>query len=832
MRKLISILLLLLFANPIFATTPPAPKIETTLNIEITKDTAGNLQSAAEAFFKEIEEKKEEYGCNNEENEENETTGFCKKEFSTTKKLINGEITFSNPAKEEDFEKIVAFYNELKTFKDLLTTFEITQNSKKKSYIISEINAILEKLNLNDLIEKLNKENELLNTALKQVEAKNENKIPTTTKIITEAQIQNINKKIEQFTKLKLIKHKQEKIEIPTIPSTEELNNKNETELKEILKNLQELQTRIQNETNTANDNISKLIKENDKNINDALQNLKKAKEEQAKLLSQLGKNKITINNGNDNVENTELDNNFPTEIKDSDSTYQPNKVVTDLTVENIEKETKNVQHNNDLLKKYITELENCKKELNKYTDDINDINNINTLAKCNEKKLEQENIKEQKECIFEQLKQCSNAIESKKISLFGTNSRLKDGNPDGYSYLKESTLSQNCGSKTNPIYGINDDGTKDSILYRLFKPETECKIPGKTIKIISVEEAENKLKTCIGNLTLLNEIQVRCENISPTQKEGTNYINKYITVDKILKKCENGRPLFQGSPTNEINENAVIKQCMNTLKSQKCIEYATDTTEIYKYAFKTSADTTANCQSIIEDTFCQEYATNKNVELISFKPTSTKGTDTKDYSKECKKYVDENILNFTEYENLMREESNLLNKLSSITANDLIKKYAIEKHQCIEGTGGNKRNKLCSNTNIKTKSDLNSTVNIINKNIIKLEEIIENQKKVDDIIAKLNNACTENKELKGYNKDTLSKAIDYIRLNLKCKDGNSPVPENIQNIALKIYEKFNPNQHYSGVNKLTCGNKPQFLRRFSTNPAELLTGAPTCKKE
>ena len=117
----------------------------------------------------------------------------------------------------------------------------------------------------------------------------------------------------------------------------------------------------------------------------------------------------------------------------------------------------------------------------------------------------------------------------------------------------------------------------------------------------------------------------------------------------------------------------------------------------------------------------------------------------------------------------------------------DLIKKYAIEKHQCIEGTGGNKRNRLCSNTNIKTKSDLNSTVNIINKNITKLNEIIENQKKVDDIIAKLNNACTENKELKGYNKDTLSKAIDYIRLNLKCKDGNSPVPENIQNIALKI---------------------------------------------
>lgn len=575
MRKLISILLLLLFANPIFATTPPTPKTETTLNIEITKNTADNLQSAAEAFFNEIKIKKEEYGCNNEnneKNEENEKNAFCTQPYPQTEKFKDKDkdgITFSNPAKEDDFKEIVAFYNELKTFKDLLTTFENTQNSKKKSYIISEIDAILAEFNLDDLIKKLNEENDLLNKTFGTTNPGingteiSENELNNINENITKY---NINNNITEDNELKLEKHGSEIIKIPTIPSTEELNKKNEEDLRKLLDDLKTTSERITKETETAQENIEKLI-------------------------------------GNENKQ-----------------------------------------------------LEECKSELEELIK-ASDIPENITLEECKKQVNDEENAKIQKGCILSQLQQCSTEIDTLRKELFGDDT-LGDGNPDGYTYLKESKLQGNCASIDNPVYGINSNGTKEGTLYWMFKPDESCikkTFPDKDIKILSIDEAEEKLRTCVGNKTLLTEMSDACTGTKANLIEGSLNYSTYINVTRTSNTCSTGE-LFKVNTTSKINENAVIKQCMNTLKSQKCLDFierinlsdfATKLGELGGEVKGYNVNNPEQCFKELNQNNCQAYINASNATNITLSDIDNTNIekDTPEYLNECQDYVNKNTL-------------------------------------------------------------------------------------------------------------------------------------------------------------------------------------------
>ena len=643
MRKLISILLLLLFANPIFATTPPTPKTETTLNIEITKNTADNLQSAAEAFFNEIKIKKEEYGCNNEnneKNEENEKNAFCTQPYPQTEKFKDKDkdgITFSNPAKEDDFKEIVAFYNELKTFKDLLTTFENTQNSKKKREIIAEIDAILAEFNLDDLIKKLNEENDLLNKTFGTTNPgidKNKTEIyeKELNNINENITKYNINNNITEDNELKLEKHGNKIIEIPTIP--EKLNEETEEDLKKLLDDLK----RITEETKIARENIEKLIKNENKELAESI--------------------KI------------------------------------------------------------------------RFADLIKAINEISRLE----------------------------LIIYAKYDQFTTD----QGNPFEYKMLGYS----NGGNTTSIDCVILGEKIKEDCMTEISESQITCKD--------DIGTCSTEMKTPLKYSEIIAAINESTITSNKRLNDWNDYIGKLLgqaetnisNMERYIKnekdKCDPTRQNFTWNDTDqdEILETEVNK-CLNTLNSKKCEDYATEINMIYNppkndISFNPPVNTSSNeCNVINEKVFCEKYAQINNVELNSFKPESELGTDTKDYSQECKDYVD---------------------------------------------------------------------------------EIIENQKKVGDIIAGLDNACKEDKTLEG-NKGALSKAITYIEENFECPVKNdTPAPKNIQDIAVKISEIFKPNSHYPiSDNKLlllTCRNKYQFTRRFSTKAADMLTGEPKCKEE
>ena len=622
MRKLISILLLLFFANPIFATTPPTPKVETTLNINITETTRTNLKNAAKSFDLEIQ-KARKNNCKGENLEKD----FCKKEFSTTKKLINEEITFSTPATEKDFEQIVAFYNELKNFKELQTEFEIL-NSKTKNDIITQIELLKTQINLTDLIEKLNKENKLLNTALN----KNENDGKITTTKITQEQFEKINTKINNVKNLNLEQHTKEAIEIPTIPTPEKLKEeKSIDELKAILINLQTLQTKINKETEIADSNIAKL--EGNEAINNALQKLKDAKKEQAELLSQLGKNKITINNGNDNAENTKLNNDFPTEAKDP--TYQPNKVVKELTVQNLETETTNVEKANELLKKYIkSQLNDCKKILSELINPETVNENI-TLQQClQDVKEKQELNKELAEKIklqFNTLIDLINEISKQEIIIYAEYDQFdRDLNKSSGDLFDYKMLGySNGGSLNNP----SDD-------YITYKPSLDNgNIKHTSLNKLTYEKiTQIDINTILSNKELLNWNDYITHVIAQARTNISNMKN-YIKTKKNECNLDNFAWNDEDKLPNGKDLATEVEMCMNTLRSNKCRDYATAIINIYNTSFNTPVNTSNECNAINEDAFCKEYAQINNVsEFIS---TIKKGEDNKNYSRKCKEYVD-----------------------------------------------------------------------------------------------------------------------------------------------------------------------------------------------
>lgn len=407
-------------------------------------------------------------------------------------------------------------------------------------------------------------------------------------------------------------------------------------------------------------------------------------------------------------------------------------KIATETTTaeENIEKLKQAQQEANKA-------LEDCKAEIQKISKN-EDVKKLTSLEMCKKKQDELT----QKECIIEKLAQCSKLTTDIR-NLF-KNKEFKDNSPDGYKYLYETTKAF-CASSNNPGYGvIFENGVAKlaksvSKIQLMFEPDKSCK----SYEILSQDKAAEKLETCLKNLVLLEAIQEKCSGVSPIpNKSGTKSLDYYITTKSRTEKfCDSDIETLKNDFSinkTTLENNEVVKECLNTIQNEKdlaeCNNYLVGAKKIYSNN-KLSIDigtNPQNCKTKIETELCKKYADTKGIKE-TLKLTTTAGNDNYDYSNECKNKVD-NWIDYSEYNNLMKKESELLNKVSI----SQVKKY-LNTHACNEVK--EKRNSLCNDTSDKptlTKDNFKKTIDDIKSNITKLNAIIDAQKEINMCQTKL----------------------------------------------------------------------------------------------
>ena len=403
--------------------------------------------------------------------------------------------------------------------------------------------------------------------------------------------------------------------------------------------------------------------------------------------------------------------------------------------------ETTTAEKNIEILKQAQQEankaLEDCKAEIQKISKN-EDVKKLTSLEMCKKKQDELT----QKECIIEKLAKCSKLTTD--IQNLFKNKVFKDNSPDGYKYLYETTRAF-CASENNPGYGvIFENGVAKlaksvSKIQLMFEPDKSCK----SYEILSQDKAAEKLETCLKDLVLLEAIQEKCDGVSPIpNKSGTKSLDYYITTKSRTEKfCDSEiETLKNDFSINEatLENNEVVKECLNTIQNEKdlaeCNNYLVGAKKIYSNN-KLSIDigkNPQNCKTKIETELCKKYADTKGIKA-TLKLTTTAGNDNYDYSNECKNKVD-NWIDYSEYNNLMKKESELLNKVSI----SQVKKY-LNTHACNEVK--EKRNSLCNDTSDKptlTKDNFKKTIDDIKSNITKLNAIIDAQKEINECQAKL----------------------------------------------------------------------------------------------
>ncbi len=407
-------------------------------------------------------------------------------------------------------------------------------------------------------------------------------------------------------------------------------------------------------------------------------------------------------------------------------------KIATETTTakENIEKLKQAQQEANKA-------LEDCKAEIQKISKN-EDVKKLTSLEMCKKKQDELT----QKECIIEKLAKCSKL--TRDIQNLFKNKVFKDNSPDGYKYLYETTWAF-CASSNNPGYGvIFENGVAKlaksvSKIQLMFEPDKSCK----SYEILSQDKAVEKLETCLKDLVLLEAIQKKCSGVSPIpNKSGTKSLDYYITTKSRTEKfCDSEiETLKNDFSINEatLENNEVVKECLNTIQNEKdlaeCNNYLVGAKKIYSNN-KLSIDigkNPQNCKIKIETELCKKYADSKGIKA-TLKLTTTAGNDNYDYSNECKNKVD-NWIDYSEYNDLMKKESELLNKVSI----SQVKRY-LNTHACNEVK--EKRNSLCNDTSDKptlTKDNFKKTIDDIKSNITKLNAIIDAQKEVNMCQTKL----------------------------------------------------------------------------------------------
>ena len=381
--------------------------------------------------------------------------------------------------------------------------------------------------------------------------------------------------------------------------------------------------------------------------------------------------------------------------------------------------------------------LEDCKAEIQKISKN-EDVKKLTSLEMCKKKQDELT----QKECIIEKLAQCSKL--TRDIQNLFKNKVFKDNSPDGYKYLYETTWAF-CASSNNPGYGvIFENGVAKlaksvSKIQLMFEPDKSCK----SYEILSQDKAVEKLETCLKDLVLLEAIQKKCDGVSPIpNKSGTKSLDYYITTKSRTEKfCDSEiETLKNDFSINEtaLENNEVVKECLNTIQNEKdlaeCNNYLVGAKKIYSNN-KLSIDigkNPQNCKTKIETELCKKYADTKGIKA-TLKLTTIAGNDNYDYSNECKNKVD-NWIDYSEYNDLMKKESELLNKVSI----SQVKKY-LNTHACNEVK--EKRNSLCNDTSDKptlTKDNFKKTIDDIKSNITKLNAIIDVQKEINMCQTKL----------------------------------------------------------------------------------------------
>lgn len=403
--------------------------------------------------------------------------------------------------------------------------------------------------------------------------------------------------------------------------------------------------------------------------------------------------------------------------------------------------ETTTAKENIDKLKqaqqKANKALEDCKAEIQKISKN-EDVKKITSLEMCKKKQDELT----QKECIIKKLAQCSKLTTD--IQNLFKNKVFKDNSPDGYKYLYETTRAF-CASENNPGYGVIFENEVAKLaksvskIQLMFEPDKSCK----SYEILSQDKAVEKLETCLKDLVLLEAIQKKCSGVSPIpNKSGTKSLDYYITTKSRTEKfCDSDiKTLKNDFSINEttLENNEVVKECLNTIQNEKdlaeCNNYLVGAKKIYSNN-KLSIDigkNPQNCKTKIETELCKKYADTKGIKA-TLKLTTTAGNDNYDYSNECKNKVD-NWIDYSEYNDLMKKESELLNKVSI----SQVKKY-LNTHACNEVK--EKRNSLCNDTSDKptlTKDNFKKTIDDIKSNITKLNAIIDAQKEINMCQTKL----------------------------------------------------------------------------------------------
>ncbi len=635
--------LFLFFTIPVFANDGTDNSVKKQLNIKFEQNTPNNLKKAASKFI----EIKDLY-CQNNNN------ALCSKSYQYSNILSQINTATFEPT-TENFQLIANFYKELQEFSNEQNRIE----TANKNDLIAQIQTkkTLLKTNLNNLIDLLNKENSLLPNPLPQDKQLSKN-LTKLSKDDLNKNDTNLKTRQTQLTNLKL--HNAQKEITSDIQIPENIQNLSEQELKNILQTISEQETAINNQIQLTNNNITILETENaskEAEYKNLLQELTKAKQKQAELLNK--KDLVPDNKGNDKNTNDKLFNELKNTITDENKNNikQYNIVAesysTNEDIEKIKQEIENVNNNTKLLENFLNnqknELEKCEKELSSIITNIDELKPM-TLEQCQKELKKAQDEKIEKECIAERLKECSDEIGNLK-SLF--KSSVQNGTPDGYKYLYESRTSY-CADENNPVYGVEWVGNvakKVDTLKWMLKPtknveNNQCRYNNSlhTITILSLSDAKEKLKTCVRDLRLLQEIEKECSGLTPlpdiSEIKGSSNVENYINIkESDFNQCQNSITLYKGVPnTATIGNNKAIKYCRNAIASEACNTYLAGAILKYKqkgynYSLTIPDNKLSTCKSYIEESLCNKYRTENS---ITEKPTTQSGQESYAYTTQC----------------------------------------------------------------------------------------------------------------------------------------------------------------------------------------------------
>lgn len=408
----------------------------------------------------------------------------------------------------------------------------------------------------NEIQTTLNALEEATNAQIQSLKEEIKNKINSLNSLLNEEHTLRNNEELKTILQnLNLDKHL-ENIETEMTKSNADFNKILNTKYSNLPNNTDELNKilkELEKEEKTATSNIEKLNNALQKNkeaqIKAKKDALLKAKQDEARILKEIidivspSISPLTkeIKDGNDVSENAALNSKlYRLDIK-------PNFIFN-------KHKTIEEKDNPKLLEEFTTETENTLKNidlLKELKDDLKERNDIkNNLSVCSN------NIDE----ITERLNISSllnNGIPPKHNKY-----------PNGYVYLTQSSIEQNCATKERPVFYIEKGSSFNCSTSKFLYPteieylkgfsSSKCKTC-ETPQIMSIEEANEKQQICYDNLELLKLL----ENIMNNCKDNNNKyliepskaITTYKSLEDIEKFCKDKKAELEKLTQNKIDD-------------------------------------------------------------------------------------------------------------------------------------------------------------------------------------------------------------------------------------------------------------------------------------